>query len=484
MTVDQLDVAIIGAGTAGLSARSEVSKHTDSYRVFEAGPLGTTCARVGCMPSKAFIQCAEDFHRRKTFSQLGITGASGIAVEWASVMRKTRALRDGFVDYVNQGIEDWSDRHLVCAKARFDETGTLVAAEDRFRPRRTVIATGTRPIVPPEWKALGSRIVTTDKFFELQTLPKRMAVIGLGPIGLELGQALARLGVRVTGFDTSRDIGGLSDKTLRDVALDCISDDFPIVFGEAHVEAAGEDAVSVSWDGDSIEVDQVLVAVGRRPNLDDLGLENLGVTMKDNGIPAFDRETLRIQDSDLYIAGDVSGERAVLHEASDSGRIAGYNAVRKEDHGFRRRVPMLITFCDPQIAQVGEGYQALRDRDAEFVSGEVSFKEQGRAVLARALGGCLRVYLNKKDGAFLGAELFAPRAENIAHMLAQSLQQRATIRDLLLTPFYHPVFEEGLQTALADAAKKTDLRIDAAELMRCGDVPVQCQSAPVGAGRS
>ncbi len=471
-----IDVAIIGAGSAGLSARSEVAKMTDSYRVFDPGPLGTTCARVGCMPSKAFIQSANSFHRRADFDALGIRGGDGLTVDTAAVMEKMRRLRDRFVDHVIDGMDDWREDHLVQAAPRFNGDGDLVTDEGVFRPNRTVIATGTSPIIPKDWRdRFGSRIIDTDGFFDLDTLPDSMAVIGLGPIGLELGQALSRLGVRIIAFDTNRGLGGLTDPDLKDLAVQMMGDEFDIVIGQAELEETNGAKVRCVWDGGTRDVDAVLVAVGRKPNLEGLGLDALGVEMGENGVPSYDLRSLRIDGGDLYIAGDVNGDRPVLHEASDEGRMAGYNAVRDSDIRFYRRAATLITFSDPEIALIGETHAELTARNADFVTGEASFENQGRALVARQCGGGLRIYANRADGCLLGAEMFAPHSEHFAHMLTRTIEAVLPVHDALLMPFYHPVFEEGVRTALRGAAEQCDIAVNGIEAMRCCDALVESE---------
>ncbi len=208
------------------------------------------------------------------------------------------------------------------------------------------------------------------------------------------------------------------------------------------------DLVLTLGDGTELAVDAALVTVGRRPNLAGIGLEELGVDLR--AIPV-DPHTLRIADRPWYLPGDVNGTRPILHEASDEGRIAGYNAVRDEDQAFERRVSMGVTFSSPNIAMVGENHRQLTERGADFVTGRVSFEGQGRAIVKHKEVGLARLYVERNDGRLLGAELFAPDGEHHAHLLAWSIQQGLTVNALLGMPFYHPVTEEGLRTALRDA---------------------------------
>jgi dihydrolipoamide dehydrogenase len=199
----------------------------------------------------------------------------------------------------------------------------------------------------------------------------------------------------------------------------------------------------------------VLAALGRCPNLEDLGLEHLGVELGKKGIPAFHGATRQIGDLPIYIAGDAADEFPVLHEAADDGYIAGTNATRAEAICFERRAPLTIVFCDPNVAIVGTPHAQLDP--ANTAIGTVSYASQGRATLALENRGIARIYASRTDGRIVGAELCAPRGEHFAHLLALAISQRLTVQEVLRMPFYHPVFEEGLRTALRDLSKQLGL---------------------------
>jgi dihydrolipoamide dehydrogenase len=223
------------------------------------------------------------------------------------------------------------------------------------------------------------------------------------------------------------------------------------------------DAVQVEYDRldgqqHTVDVDYVIAATGRSPNVKGLALENTNLPLDDQGVPVFDPTTMRIGDSHVFIAGDVDSDRPILHEASDEGRIAGENAARfPRVTPQRRSSPLGIVFSDPQMAMVGDRFADL-DSD-NVVIGEVSFKDQGRSRVMLKNDGLLRVYASQRSGRFLGAEMFGPRAEHMGHLLAWAHQSGMTIAQMLDMPYYHPVIEEGLRTALRDAERKLRQRI-------------------------
>jgi len=345
--MNNYDVAIIGAGSAGLSARREVAKQTDNYVVIDPGPLGTTCARVGCMPSKVLIQAAEDFARREHFDELGIQGGAALTLDSRLTMRHVRKLRDRFVSGVMKGLDEWRGSHLLQRRARFVDANTLDVGDETLRAEAIVIATGSSPVVPGPWAPHADYFLDSDNLFEQETLPERLGVVGLGVIGLELGQALHKLGVDVTAYTLDKRFGGLSDPVMQDYAATYFSGRFPVVLGGVDKLEPADGGLRVHAGGESREVDRLLLAMGRRPNLGDLGLDNLGVELEPSGLPVFERDTLKVRGAPVFIAGDVSGDHPVLHEAADEGRIAGHNAVAGEPHCFRRRQGLSITFSSP-----------------------------------------------------------------------------------------------------------------------------------------
>ncbi len=459
MQEQQVDVAIIGSGSAGLYALSKVRPSGKSWVLINGGEPGTTCARVGCMPSKALIQVAEDYHRRTVLGRYGVDGHEAMDLDIPEAMEHVQDLRDTFVDRVlTNSTDDMSEEMFVQSYARFVEPG-LLETEDgkRIRAGRIIIATGSRPVVPDAWKAFGDRVITTDDVFEQEDLPRSMAVIGMGTIGLELGQSMHRLGIEITGFDQLDSLGGAQDPEVCACAKEILGKEFPIHLGHrAQISEAEDGRLRVSAGEVSVVVDKVLAAMGRAPNLDRLGLENLGAELDERGIPVFDRHTMQVGDLPVFIAGDVTGERPVLHEAGDEGRIAGFNAVNEQPQAFKRKTPLFINFCDPNICIVGERWNDLNP-DTTAV-GQIKLAPVGRALIMGKNKGIIRVYADKASGRLLGSEMITTKGENIAHLLAWCIQQELTVGDLLRMPFYHPVIEEALQAALYDLYSKVDAK--------------------------
>ncbi len=464
-------VAIIGAGTAGMTAYRSALAHTSDVLVIEGGPYGTTCARVGCMPSKLLIAAAEAAHMIEDAPAFGVF-AGPPRIDGVEVMRRVRSERDRFVGFVIDAVERWPDAHRVLGHARFVDDHVLQVDEHtRIEADRIVIATGSRPAVPQGWReALGERVIVNDDVFEWQDLPASVAVAGTGVIGLELAQALHRLGVGVRLYGRGGRVGPLTDPALQAESAR--------VFGAALPLNALAKGMQVRRDGDRVVVqvpgqadehfDWLLAATGRHPNVDALGLAHTSLPLDPGGVPVFDRRTGQVGVSHVFIAGDVGERHPLLHEAADDGRIAGDNAGRFPDVRVRpRRAPLSVVFSDPQIMSAGLGHAALVDAGIQFETGKVSFDDQGRSRVMRRNQGALHVYGELATGRFLGAEMIGPAAEHIGHLLAWSAQRGDTVQEMLDSPFYHPVIEEGLRTALRELQRA--LRMGPPPIERCLD---------------
>ena len=456
MSTRQVDVAVIGAGSAGLPAFRAARKHTENLVLIEGGVYGTTCARVGCMPSKLLIAAAEAAHSVEAAAGFGVHAAKP-TINGEEVMGRVRSERDRFVGFVIEGVESIDEKHHIRNHAAFLDNQTLQVGDSIVEAKTVVIATGSSPTIMPQFAELGDRLIVNDDIFEWVTLPESVAVFGPGVIGLELGQALHRLGVRIRLFGRSGSLKPLTDIGIRDYALKVFQEEFPLD-AKANIlgmERKGEQVMIRFVDReDGVEkhenFDYVLAATGRSPNVKDLGLENTTLELDSRGVPIFDPVTMQCGDSSIFIAGDANNVLPLLHEAADEGFIAGDNAGRfPELKPGLRRSPLSIVFCDPQIAMVGQAWRELEGQE-NVVVGKISFEGQGRSRVMLKNKGLMHLYADRQSGLFLGSEFIGPHAEHLAHLLSWSHQQKMTIPQMLEMPFYHPVIEEGLRTGLQD----------------------------------
>lgn len=443
------DVAIIGAGTAGLAAERSARSSGATTLLIDETFGGTTCASVGCMPSKLLIAAAEAAHTARSAPVFGIEATP--TIDGAAVMARVRRERDKFVAGVEDSIAKIPEDVKITARARFTGATTLALDDGRtVRARAVVIATGSSPAMPDAFDAVKDRVLTNESIFDLATLPGSVGVIGAGPLGLELAQALARLGVDTMVFDQGDAVAALKDPHVAEALHTILEKELPIMLGVETEAAPDGDGVRLSWRGRSAgerRFDYLLVATGRAPRLDGLGLETTGLALDSHGTPTYDPATMQCGDAAIFLAGDADHDRPVLHEASSEGTIAGRNAAHFPDvTKAERMVPFAIMFTEPQVAVIGK----VPKKDDDVAIGSASYDDQGRAKVMARNAGLVRFYADPADGTLTGATMAGPAVEHSAHLIAWAIQSGWTATQTLAMPFYHPTFEEGLKPALLE----------------------------------
>nr|WP_299037306.1 dihydrolipoyl dehydrogenase [uncultured Psychrobacter sp.] len=466
-----VSIAVIGAGTAGQNAFRQARKSIKDIVIINEGYWTTTCVSVGCMPSKLLIAAAERAHDAKYSEEFGIH--SEVTINGKQVMARVQAERSHFESYIEKQVESWPDDKKIDGRAYINKEGLIEVNDERIKADRIIVATGSKPFVPDGWSdKLGETLLTSDSVFELSDLPDSMAVVGAGAVGLELAHAFARLGVAVTLFNRTTRIGGLKDDEVNDKAISCLSEEMSFYLGSqihevatkvddsgrrvATIDYTDKDDKPGSWQGD-----YVLVATGRRNNIDKLGVENLGVELDDKNRPKdVSKKTGQVGELAVHIVGDANMHLPFLHVASDEGYSAGNQVCGNEHKAYIRppAAPLAILFTNPQLLMVGKSIPEIEeDPDLEYVIGKVSFDNQGRSRIMGVNCGLLHIYGCKKTDRVLGATMVGPDAEYIGHILATAITNDITVKQLLDAPFYHPTILEGLRTALRDVQHQMDI---------------------------
>ncbi len=469
-----VDVAIIGAGTAGLTARRQAEKGGASVALIDAGPFGTTCARVGCMPSKLLIAAAEAAHRGREADLFGVR--TQVEIDGPAVMARVQRERDRFAGFVVRAVSDLHERGvLIPGRARFVDDNHLevtpavgpdgqpAGSPTTVKARAFVIATGSRPFIPPPYRKLSRTVLlTSDEIFDMPDLPKSILVVGAGVIGMELGQALHRLGVRTTILSLGGRIAFLQSDKVNDEAIRIFRKELDLHPDHTlHDIEEVEDGVRVRFTGvDGKErtetYQKVLMGAGRTPAWNGLGLENTSLTLDDKGRPQVNQYTNQVGDSHIFVAGDVAGHRPLLHEAADEGRMAGRNAAAwPHVEAEPRKAPLAIMFTDPQVAAVGQSWPDLNCDD--YRVGAIDYGDQGRARVMGENRGLVRIAGEAGNGRLVAAQMVGPRVEHTAHLLAWAIQGHMQVDQALRMPFYHPVVEEGIRTALRELQSQLHL---------------------------
>jgi dihydrolipoamide dehydrogenase len=449
------DVAVIGAGTAGLTAFHEIRRAGRTALLIDHGPLGTTCARAGCMPSKAVLHAAHKWSVLRELLGAQAAMASGVAND---LWRQALATRDTLAEGAANRTRQSAGNQLLMGTARFVAPNELDVDGQRIFAKAVVLATGSRPVVPGLLRELGDCVLTTDTLFAREKLPRSIGIVGAGAVGLEMAVALTRLGVRVVVADLRSAPAGIVDPAIAERAAARFRDEFTLWLGEPVQVLAGPSGAEIRRGDETELVEVVLAAVGREPNVAGLDLYRAGATPDARGRFAADRATLRVPGTPIFLAGDVHPERPLMHEAADEGLIAARGALAllqaRPIPPAARRTPLGIVFTNPDICSVGRPFDQLDPRC--FVVGTAEGSGNGRSRILQAESNVVRVYARRDDGLLLGAALLAEHGEHLAHQLAWAIQRGETVRGLLEVPYYHPAVEEMLQSALKDAARQIE----------------------------
>lgn len=272
----------------------------------------------------------------------------------------------------------------------------------------------------------------------------------MGAIGVEMGLALARLGGDVVGGDLKTTLAGIEDPEVRDQAITRFGRELMLRLGDKVEAKLVGGRIELRSAASTDTVDCLLAALGRVPNVEALELHLAGVKPDEHGHVVIDPRTLRAGESPVFMAGDVSPDRPLMHEAGDEGRIAAFGALQLMNGGPvllpPRRTPISIVFSDPDIASVGESFDAL-DLQRTII-GTARGAANGRSRILGAESNLVRLYADRHNGVLRGASLMATHGEHLAHLLAWAVQRGETLEELLRLPYYHPSIEEMLQSAL------------------------------------
>lgn len=453
------DIIIIGAGTAGIAAYKEAIKFTQNILIINAGPWDTTCARVGCMPSKVLIASANRMHDIQHAAELALN--INTEIKTTQVMQRVRTLRDAFTSATQQDVDRWPAEHKISGQATFIDLHTVEVNGQHYQAKSFIVAVGSTPTFDQTLKdQLQDRLISSDDIFELEQLPKSLAVIGSGVIALELAQAMHRLAVQVDIFARSRKVGSLTSPHLQSLAQQELSKELNIHF-EVLPESIQRIGQNIKIDFiennclKSITVEYLLVATGRRSLLTSLNLKNLNPQYENLKLLDIHPETKQLGHYPIFIVGDAHTSTPVQHEAAHEGRTAVHNCLNyPQIESLKNLTPLSIVFSQPEMAIVGKSAKQLQQEGIEFITGFVDYSRQGRATVMAKNQGAVEIYIEKNTQIILGAELFIAEAEHLAHLLAWMIDTHITLDEILTKPFYHPTLEEGLRTALKHAKRQ------------------------------
>ncbi|HZW19733.1 FAD-dependent oxidoreductase [Noviherbaspirillum sp.] len=444
----KVDVAVIGAGNAGISAYHAAARLGKRAVLIDRGCGGAACSATRQVASKLLFAAAEAAHSIEEAEGVGVHAVLR-HIDGRALMKRIQAECERFDAFSRDPVSEIPAADLIHGHGRFLNTHCLQAGERIVvEAASVVIATGSRVAVPGALAGLNERLLTPDTLFELDTLPYSVAVIGAGPAGLALGQALHRLGVRVGIFESGSGFAALSDPVVRNVAARCVGEGMDVRRNVELLDARWDHASAILRfkDDDGQEFVErfayVLIADRSIPDVHRLGLENTGLELDSRGVPAFTRRTLQCGDSSIFMAAG-----GALSCGPGAGELAGGNAARYPEVQECRQGPRLdVCHTAPQIATTGTTFSNLPKQG--YAVGEAPLDIVSRNGTGRRRRGVLRVYGEIGTGLFLGAEMVGPEAGHIAQLLSWAHRNTLSIGQILDMPFHGAAMQEELRSAL------------------------------------
>lgn len=456
---EAFDLAVVGGGTAGIVAAQTAAALHKRVLLISEGQLGGECTWNGCVPSKTLIEAAAVYRSAANASRYGVL-VGALSVDFAAVMDRVRAVIDEIARYEDAAHLEAAGIVVRRGRATFLDARTLQIGDERFTADRAVVCTGSRPDIPAIDGLDGVPYLTNETLFALREQPRHLLVLGAGAVGLELAQAFARLGTEVDVFEAASVFLPREDPDIAVTARTILEfDGLRLHLGAQGVRLADADggiSLTVRDAGGerSVSGDQLLVATGRRANVEGFGLDTIGVRVEQQGIAVDSR--LRTSVAGVFAAGDVTGTLNFTHVAAYQGRLAAGNAVGRQRAASYRVIPWVI-FTEPEIAHVGLTEPEARRKHGDAVRVvSLPFTAVDRAVITGHPRGLIKVITATKPlvghaggGSIVGAHIVGPGAGELIHEFVIGMQVNAFSGRLAQAVHAYPAMSLGVQQAVA-----------------------------------
>ena len=441
---DVYDLVVLGGGTGGLVSALIAAEVGARVALVERDRTGGECLWTGCVPSKSLIAAASLAHRMRHADTVGLAPVDP-AIDFARVMGHVRGAIEAIEPQDSPQRLRAAGVEVVEASGRFTGPSRLDVDGRELRWRAAIIATGSRPVIPPVPGLDDAHAVTTDTLWDLRELPRRLAVLGGGPVGCELAQAFARLGSRVTVVEMAERLLLKEEPRASQLIASRLRDDGVDVRVEkraSEVRRAGtQPELVIEGSDDGIAFDTIVLAAGRAPRTDGLGLETVGVEVDHSGAITVDSR-LRTSARGIYAVGDVTGLLPFTHVAAHHARVATPNALFKARGKVSGTVPW-VTFTDPEVGRVGLTEAQARERWGERVKlAEFDYAELDRAITAGDAYGFAKL-VGDPHGRLVGATVAAPGGGEAIAELTAWVSAGEKIDAVSRTVHAYPTFAEG-----------------------------------------
>lgn len=440
------DLVVIGGGSAGYAAARTARDAGADVAIVDHGPLGGLCILRGCMPSKAILRSGGVMALARRGPEFGVR-VSGLQADLGAIMdRKERLVRE-FAEHRVEQLRS-SRFTLYEERAAFLSPHQVQVGDRVVRADHFVIATGSvvSHVPIPGLDEVG--YLTSDDLLELREQPRSLMVLGGGSVAVELAQFHCRIGTGVTLIQRSHHIFSGTDEDLARPIEDRMRQEAMAVYTGTRLhrfERRGDLKVAhFSHEGVEREVaaEQILQALGRRPNIDGLGLDQAGVEVRDHRVWVDDE--MRTTQPHIFAVGDVNALHEIVHLAIHQGEVAGYNATHPDrpPHRIDTRVKLEVVFTDPQLARVGRTETECQAEDIPYLCASYPFQELGKSLCLGETHGHVKILCRPRTGEILGAHIVGPEAGELIHELAAVMYFHGTVRDLMEIPHYHPTLAE------------------------------------------
>ena len=463
--MSKYDVAIIGSGPGGYVAAIRCAQLGFKTAIIEKyDTLGGTCLNVGCIPSKALLDSSEHYHKMNhEFAEHGIN------VNEASLdFSKMIARKDKVVKQTCEGIEFLMKKNkvevLIGVGSFKDKKTILINGKDEITAEKIIIATGSKPIQLPFAKIDKKRVITSTEALKLPEVPKHLVIIGGGIIGLEMGSVYLRLGSHVTVVeysnrvtpgmdgDISKDLKRIFAKQGMKFELSTKVNAVSVKGKEVTVKAENKRGVAVEFKGD-----YCLVAVGRKPYTEGLGLENIGIETDDRGRIETDGQ-LQTKVPGVYAIGDVVKGAMLAHKAEEEGAFVAEVMAGQKPHIHYNMIPG-VCYTWPEAAGVGATEEELKEAKTAYKTGKFPYRALGRARASMDIDGFVKILADEKTDEILGVHIVGARAADLIMEGVVAMEYRASAEDVCRMSHPHPTYSEAFKEACLAATEDRAIHV-------------------------
>ncbi len=455
----KFDVIVLGGGSAGYAAADTAQKAGAQVAIFDPGPLGGLCILRGCMPTKTILRSSDIMALMRRAEEFGI-GPVKVKANLGAILDRKNKLIQEFADYRIGQLKN-PRFTLIQKSAKFLSPSEIQAGGQTYTAKAFIIATGSvvDHIPIPGLKETG--YITSDDVLQLRDLPESLIVLGAGAVAVELAQFYQRSGTQVTLIQRSSHIlSSFDDDIASPLEAKLREEGMQLFTGTQLIEIGSEGSQKKVCfkHGDQeriVQAKEILNALGRRPNIDNLNLESAGIEIQDKAIKV-DWE-LRTSQSHIFAVGDVNRLHEVVHTAIEQGEIAGYNAVFPEQQReIDDRLKTTIVFSDPQVASVGLSEKECREGEVNYRVASYPFNDHGKSLCMGETHGIVKILCKPKSGEIIGGHIVGPEGSELIHQLIAVMYYHGTVKDLATMPHYHPTLSEILTYPAEELAEAID----------------------------